>query len=95
MHFSAKPKWSTNHHCIGVAVANTPMGPFVPKPEAFACPLKQGGGERPMRSSWWTPRLMKHAAIDSAGFLDPKTNNLYAVYKVDGNSIGKGGMCNK
>ncbi|KAK5941205.1 hypothetical protein PMZ80_006482 [Knufia obscura] len=34
-------------------------------------------------------------AIDASGFVDPKSGNLYVVYKVDGNSINAhGGDCN-
>lgn len=38
--------------------------------------------------------LVQGGAIDPAGFLDPKTGNLYVVYKVDGNSLNTGhGAC--
>ncbi|KAF2840279.1 glycoside hydrolase family 43 protein [Patellaria atrata CBS 101060] len=33
-------------------------------------------------------------SIDAAGFRDPASGNTYVVYKVDGNSIGNGGLCN-
>jgi beta-xylosidase len=31
--------------------------------------------------------------IDPSGFLDPRTGRRYVVYKIDGNSIGRGGSC--
>lgn len=38
--------------------------------------------------------LDQGGAIDPAGFQDPKTGNLYVVYKVDGNSLNTGpGAC--
>lgn len=36
----------------------------------------------------------KGGAIDPAGFLDRPTGRRYILYKVDGNSLGKGGSCN-
>lgn len=39
--------------------------------------------------------LSEGGAIDPAGFLDPQTDRLYVVYKVDGNSMNTGGgPCN-
>ncbi|KAH0271960.1 glycoside hydrolase family 43 protein, partial [Aureobasidium melanogenum] len=33
-------------------------------------------------------------AIDPAGYYDPADNTRWVVYKIDGNSLGKGGACN-
>ena len=39
--------------------------------------------------------LKEGGAIDASGFLDPKSGNLYVVYKIDGNSMNiGGGPCN-
>ncbi|KAK5083251.1 hypothetical protein LTR70_007967 [Exophiala xenobiotica] len=39
--------------------------------------------------------LEEGGAIDAAGFLDPKSGNLYVVYKIDGNTMNAGGgPCN-
>ncbi|KAJ9652913.1 hypothetical protein H2198_007866 [Neophaeococcomyces mojaviensis] len=39
--------------------------------------------------------LYEGGAIDPAGFIDPRTGNMYVVYKVDGNSLNTGGgPCN-
>lgn len=39
--------------------------------------------------------LKDGGAIDASGFLDPKSGNLYVVYKIDGNSMNEGGgPCN-
>lgn len=37
--------------------------------------------------------LAAGGAIDPDGFVDPKTNNRYIIYKVDGNGVGHGGQC--
>jgi beta-xylosidase len=37
--------------------------------------------------------LTAGGAIDADGFNDPLTHRQYIIYKVDGNSIGKGGEC--
>lgn len=37
--------------------------------------------------------LAQGGAIDVSGFRDTSTNQRYIVYKVDGNSIGNGGLC--
>lgn len=61
-------------HCIGAAVADSPMGPFGASEESMACPFTKGG------------------AIDPYGFVD-KDDSIYVAYKIDGNSIGHGGLC--
>lgn len=41
------------------------------------------------------PLICPHGgAIDPAGFLDRSTGKRYIVYKLDGNSLGRGGLCN-
>lgn len=45
MTYSARPWWQYGHHCVGMAVSSTPLGPFTPLPDVFACDTDQGGGE--------------------------------------------------
>ncbi|KUI56774.1 Extracellular endo-alpha-(1-_5)-L-arabinanase 2 [Cytospora mali] len=42
----------------------------------------------------WICDIARGGSIDPSGFLDEQTGRRYVVYKVDGNSIGKGGDCN-
>ncbi|KAI5207456.1 glycoside hydrolase family 43 protein [Aureobasidium subglaciale] len=42
---------------------------------------------------WACPRA-QGGAIDPAGYYDPKDNTRWVVYKIDGNSLGKGGAFN-
>lgn len=69
------------HYCLGVAVASSPLGPYVPvyygegEEQPWACAEERGG------------------IIDPSGFLDPATGRRYVAYKIDGNSIGPGGSC--
>ena len=61
-------------HCVGAALADSPMGPFDASEEPLACPFAKGG------------------AIDPYGFVD-KDGSIHVAYKIDGNSIGHGGLC--
>lgn len=79
MYYSATTLQSSAHHCVGAATSRTILGPYTPLPTELACPLPQGG------------------AIDASGL---RAGSLvtwgcarYLVYKVDGNSIGHGGIC--
>lgn len=76
MTYSARiPGSSSSHkHCIGVSIADKVTGPYTKTSDKpFACPDPDTLG----------------GAIDSAFFKDPDSGNLYIVYKVDGNSVGK------
>ena len=77
IYYSADTKLSPHPHCIGAAISNTIDGPYTPINATIACDHAKGG------------------AIDADGFVD--INNIdaarYIVYKVDGNSIGHGGVC--
>ncbi|KAB5550895.1 glycosyl hydrolase family 43 protein [Coniochaeta sp. 2T2.1] len=73
---SAEPmSLQPRHYCLALATSPSPLGPFSPSPEPWACAQDRGG------------------IIDPSGFLDPTTNKRYAVYKIDGNSVGNGGSC--
>lgn len=78
MYFTAASKTNTAIHCLGVATASTVLGPYTPTD---------------MTSPWACP-YTAGGAIDPAGYYDPSTNTRWVVYKVDGNSIGHGGICN-
>lgn len=42
----------------------------------------------------WICDMARGGSIDPSGFRDEDTGRRYVVYKVDGNSIGRGGDCN-
>jgi len=46
----------------------------------------------PNKKPWICP-LSFGGAIDPSGYYDPRSNSRWVVYKVDGNSIGHGGVC--
>ena len=81
IYYSAISSQNTNHHCVGVAstaASSGPQGPFSPASSSpLVCPLAQGG------------------AIDAVTFADGSSDkqDLYIVYKIDGNSQGHGGEC--
>ena len=89
LYYSAVSSANPNRHCIGVASfasspsSPIPSGPFQPtSPNPLICPLNQGG------------------AIDAAIFTDtsdsttpPSNSPLYLLYKIDGNTLGHGGIC--
>ena len=81
MYYSADTRYKGHirQHCVGAATSPTIMGPYTLLNETLACNLAAGG------------------AIDPDEFVDladPKQAR-YVAYKVDGNSIGHGGACNK
>jgi beta-xylosidase len=78
MYYSGEDKSSIGHHCVGTAVADKPTGPYVPSKMPLLCRLDQGGSIDP---------------AGPAGFKD-KDGSQYVVFKVDGNTIGHGGICN-
>ncbi|KAJ5157699.1 uncharacterized protein N7482_008799 [Penicillium canariense] len=43
MTYSGESKSDTPHHCVGTAVADKPMGPYVPSNTPLSCRLDQGG----------------------------------------------------
>lgn len=47
LYYSAEAKADHSKHCIGSAVADDVMGPYVADSEPIACPLKQGGAIDP------------------------------------------------
>lgn len=50
------------------------------------------GPYQPLQNPLYCP-LSQGGAIDPSGFNDPATGHRYVVYKIDGNSLGKGGAC--
>lgn len=50
------------------------------------------GPYKPQSGALFCP-LSQGGAIDASGFKDPTDGKRYAVYKVDGNSLGHGGDC--
>ena len=79
MYFAATTIWDTSKHCIGAAISATILGPYTPlEPSPLFCNL----------------------TIDASGFKDTvtiggkSTTQRYVAYKIDGNSLGKGGACN-
>lgn len=78
MYYADDTTWAPDKHCIGVATSDQIMGPYTPRDKPFACPNVYTQG----------------GAIDPDGYLDPSTGRRYVTYKVDGNSIGHGGLCN-
>lgn len=62
---------------MGAATSKNVVGPYVPLDHPLACPDVNTLG----------------GAIDPDGFHDLSTNKRYVTYKVDGNSIGHGGVC--
>ncbi|KIV90805.1 hypothetical protein PV10_05414 [Exophiala mesophila] len=78
LYYTDELRSSLGHHCIGAATSESVLGPYKPLDEPIACPDPRTTG----------------GAIDPDGFLDPSTNKRYIVYKIDGNSLGRGGACN-
>ena len=78
MYYADDTVWAPDKHCIGVATSDNVLGPYKPYDEPFVCP------------NLYT----KGGAIDPDGYLDPSSGKRYVTYKVDGNSIGHGGLCN-
>jgi len=84
MYYCATSAVYPSAHCIGAAVStNGIAGPYIPRNESIACPGEWGGAIDPA------------VFVDTA--LDPttniRTNTIYLLYKVDGNSHGHGGEC--
>lgn len=91
MYYSAALKQFPDKHCVGVAVSSNPEGPFGPVGDVpLICPDPDGNGANvnPTIAS-----AGRGGAIDASGFKDVD-GKLYIVYKVDGNAVGSGGLCN-
>ena len=78
MYYSDDTVFAPDKHCVGVATSQTILGPYTPRDEPFVCPDVYTEG----------------GAIDPDGYLDPSDGRRYVTYKVDGNSVGHGGLCN-
>ncbi|KAK0708057.1 glycosyl hydrolase family 43 protein [Lasiosphaeris hirsuta] len=75
MYYSAPYAADQAFHCVGAAIADNILGPYIAIDDPIGCPISQGG------------------AIDPAGFYDEASGTQWVLYKVDGNSIGHGGVC--
>ncbi|KAK4100100.1 glycoside hydrolase family 43 protein [Parathielavia hyrcaniae] len=72
---------NAHYHCIGAATSSSPgKGGIL-------------GPYDPLPRPVVCP-LHAGGAIDPAAFRDPATGRRYLLYKVDGNSMGRGGECN-
>lgn len=47
MYYAAPSKLDPDKHCVGAAMSNAPVGPYLPWNEPVACPLEQGGAIDP------------------------------------------------
>lgn len=65
MTYSGQLASNPAHHCVGIATASNPAGPYTPQGGPVICPdIASTGG-----------------AIDSALFYDERNNKRYLVYK--------------
>ncbi|KAF1348950.1 glycosyl hydrolase [Delphinella strobiligena] len=78
MYYTAALASNPKLHCLGVATSGAVLGPFKPTD---------------MTNPWVCP-TEQGGAIDPAGYYDATDNTRWVVYKVDGNAIGHGGICN-
>ena len=76
-------------HCVGVATSQSVEGPYAPLERPFVCPDPTGRGAQ-INAIVSSPGM--GGAIDASGFRDVDGSR-YVVYKVDGNSLAKGGPC--
>jgi beta-xylosidase len=90
MYFSAALTQFSAHHCIGVATSNDIEGPYTALNQTLICPdpTANGANLNPL-----IPSPGVGGAIDAAGFKDVDGSR-YIIWKVDGNSVGSGGVCN-
>ncbi|OJD30661.1 glycoside hydrolase family 43 protein [Diplodia corticola] len=107
MYFSATTMNDTTKHCVGAALSDTVEGPYTPINSTLACPLDQGGAidaagfkDWETRGTGWGPNgQLSNATGDDNSYLNPEWSNggyggqRYIVYKVDGNTMGNGGVC--
>ncbi|KAI9890902.1 MAG: hypothetical protein M1814_003541 [Vezdaea aestivalis] len=47
LYYAARSRDSPQVHCVGTAISNSPIGPFIPSPKPFACPVSGGGAIDP------------------------------------------------
>jgi beta-xylosidase len=78
------------HHCVGVGISNNIQGPYSALDKPLVCPDPTATGSN-VNSVIASAGV--GGAIDAAGFKDADGTR-YVVYKVDGNSVGSGGVCN-
>ncbi|KAF2405177.1 Arabinanase/levansucrase/invertase [Trichodelitschia bisporula] len=89
LYFSAALAKFPGQHCVGAATSSTPEGPFISMTRPLVCPDPDGTGKG-MDAMIASPGA--GGAIDASGFKDADGKR-YLLYKVDGNSIGSGGIC--
>jgi beta-xylosidase len=89
MYFSAAVVQFSGHHCIGVGTSKNIQGPYTALDKPLVCP-------DPTATGSVVDSIIASAgvggAIDASGFKDADGTR-YVVYKVDGNSVGSGGVC--
>jgi beta-xylosidase len=89
MYYSAALTQFSAHHCIGAAFATDIEGPYVAMDQPLVCPdpTANGANLNPVITSPGAG-----GAIDAAAFRD-MDGQRYVLWKVDGNSVGSGGVC--
>ncbi|QDS72761.1 hypothetical protein FKW77_004311 [Venturia effusa] len=89
MYYSAALTQFSAHHCVGAAFSANIEGPYIAQDHPLVCPDPTGNGAN-LNPSITSPGA--GGAIDAAGFRDTD-GQLYLLWKVDGNSVGSGGVC--
>ncbi|TLD39017.1 hypothetical protein E2P81_ATG00004 [Venturia nashicola] len=89
MYYSAALTQFSAHHCVGAAFAADIEGPYVAADRPLVCPdpTANGANLNPLITSPGAG-----GAIDAAAFRDTDGQQ-YVLWKVDGNSVGSGGVC--
>jgi beta-xylosidase len=89
MYYSAALTQFSAHHCVGAAFSSDIEGPYTAMDQPLVCPdpTANGANLNPLITS---PGV--GGAIDAAAFKDTDGQR-YLLYKVDGNSVGSGGIC--
>jgi len=108
MYYSATTTQDYSKHCVGAATSRTILGPYTPQTSALFCPLSIGGaidaaGFKDWQrkgsgwggnSGWgWAQNEPHNSFWNSPWWGGGKDGRRYVTYKVDGNSIGHGGIC--
>lgn len=91
MYYAASALVSPAHHCVGAATSKTITGPYLPQSTPLYCPLAQGGAIDPAGYKEMNYGGSGWRRSDDSNWGGPSKR--YVVYKVDGNSIGHGGIC--
>lgn len=89
MYYSAALTQFSAHHCVGAAFSADIEGPYVATDRPLVCPDPTANGAN------LNPLIASPGAggsIDAAAFRDTD-GQLYVLWKVDGNSVGSGGVC--